>query len=1235
MADRDRPRSEKDSPDWGGAAVRVPSKGDSSTPGASPSDAPTIIGPPPSSASDSPTVIDIRPSSLPSDAQTLIDVSYSSNPSDAPTMVGAPPRSQAGAQSSASGQPILESGAVLAQRYEIVKILGEGGMGAVYKARDIELNRMVALKVIRPDLARNQAIIDRFKQELLLAHQVTHKNVIRIYDLGEGDGVKFITMEYIEGEDLRSIIFQKKKLAPEEAVDIMQQVCRALEAAHGVGVIHRDLKPQNIMRDKNGRILVMDFGLARTLGGDGMTQSGALIGTMEYMSPEQALAKELDQRSDLYTVGLIFYELLTGLMPFRADSALASLIKRTQERVTPVIETDTSIPRPLSDIVSKCLERDVNLRYQNASQILADLDAWQGKRAAATLNFPSSEKPWGQTIPWPKVAALVTALALALAGFLLRDELFRPSAKSATPAAPPLALAILPFHNASGDQSWDWLGPSMAEMLSTDVGQSAHLRTVSPDRVQQVLHDLRISPTTSIDPDTLGRIAEFSNADTVVSGQYARLGDQIRIDATVRDIKNNRSVSVHTEAASEKALSAAVDQLADSIRQNLALTPDLVKELQAQAFKPTSTSVDALRSYNQGVQLARQGSTLEALKQFQAATQQDPQFALAYSRLGEADAELGYDNDAEQASRKADDLSENLPLAEKYLIQASYARILKDNKKAIYAYETLAKSAPDNLDVQYALGNLYQEQGDYAQARAHYQKVLDSDPKNIKALWSMGGVELMGDNFPGALDLFNRGLSLAIAVDNQEQKSLILHALGVTYRLMNKPDEAMRNYQQSMEIDKSLGLKRSLAINYVEMGTVQNMIGKPDAALASYNQALEIQKDIGVKKELGDTFIDMGSIYQDRGQYDKALQGFKDALQIERETGDENYQGLCLNNIGLVYLGEGDIDNALTYLQQALQLREKLNVPSDIADTVDKIGDAYSRLGRYDEALTAFMRSLDLSRKGGDAAGTAVESARIGRVFELQGRFGAAISSLQDAVNGLHQAADRSVTMAEVLNNLADVLAQAGRGAETPKLLDEAQKLAHDLKNEGLQSAILNTQGDVAFYRGDLKAARPLYQDALKSATSSSEKDRLALSKFNLARLSIAGGHPQEAIPALRALIQQIDTLGRPSLSLESSSYLAEAMVATKDYSHARQEIERDLGRSDKLGLLLQSARLHYLLATALRLSGSPADAVSLYATVLHELDDMKKESGAEHITERSDLHTIYTESARWAHSGT
>ncbi len=192
----------------------------------------------------------------------------------------------------AGDQPELQPGTILANRYEILSVLGTGGMGSVYKAKDLELDRLVALKVIRPELARNSAIVDRFKQELRLSHKVTHRNVVRLYDLSEDAGMRFVTMELVEGRDLRSILEERGKLPADEAVDMFQQICLALEAAHGVGILHRDLKPQNVMREDTGRVVVMDFGLARMIDSDdGMTQTGALVGTLDYMSPEQALGK--------------------------------------------------------------------------------------------------------------------------------------------------------------------------------------------------------------------------------------------------------------------------------------------------------------------------------------------------------------------------------------------------------------------------------------------------------------------------------------------------------------------------------------------------------------------------------------------------------------------------------------------------------------------------------------------------------------------------------------------------------------------------------------------------------------------------------------------------------------------------------------------------------------------------------------------------------------------------------
>src|SRR6266852_2360519 len=306
----------------------------------------------------------------------------------------------------------LQIGDVLGGRFEILDVLGEGGMGTVYKAMDREVDHLVALKLIRPEMAVHPAILARFKQELLTARQVTHRNVIRIHDLSEVDGVKFITMEYVEGCDLRTLLLDKGKLPSEQAVEIIRQVCLALEAAHSAGVSHRDLKPQNIMQDKQGRILVMDFGLARSLESGGMTQTGALMGTIEYMSPEQAMGKQLDARSDLFAVGLIFYELLTCKLPFKAETAVASLLKRNQERALPA----------------------------------AELDAWQGKRPiSASVVMPVQAPP--RAVPWKWIAVAAVALLLLVGTPIVVQRLTH---KTLTQHAP-VSVLVADFTNHTGD----------------------------------------------------------------------------------------------------------------------------------------------------------------------------------------------------------------------------------------------------------------------------------------------------------------------------------------------------------------------------------------------------------------------------------------------------------------------------------------------------------------------------------------------------------------------------------------------------------------------------------------------------------------------------------------------------------------------------------------------------------------------------------------------------------------
>jgi eukaryotic-like serine/threonine-protein kinase len=1228
---RGRPDETPSDPGEGGAAVRTPSKGGSSSGSILPPGSPPPIGPPPSDPSDSPTLVEIpRGGSDPSDSPTLVDHTLDLGP-DSPTMVDSSPvpgRPLPPMPKSQSNASMLQPGAVLGQRYEILQILGEGGMGAVYKARDRELNRMVALKVIRPDLAHSEAIIGRFKQELLLATQVTHKNVIRIYDLSEAEGMKFITMEYVEGEDLHALMRQKKKLSPVEAVEIMQQVCRALEAAHSVGIIHRDLKPQNVMRDKSGRILVMDFGLARTLEGDGMTQTGALVGTMDYMSPEQALGKDLDQRSDLFALGLIFYELLTGKMPYKADSVVASLLKRTQERAVPVSSHDGTIPKQLSDIVSRCMEPDVKLRYQSAPEILADLDAWQGGHAAATLHFPSGVRPWGRSYPWHWFGAAAAVVILAVVGFLFRGKLFGPTAHA--PSGPIVSLAILPFRNASGDPNLDWLGPSIAEMLSTDVGQSSQLRTVSPNVLHQIFTDLRISSATVLDPPAIRRVADFSNADRVVWGQYARFGDQIRIDATLQDIKNDRAVPLKIDVPGEKEIPGAIDRLAESIRQKLALPADVLKELKASSFQPVSQSVAALRAYNQGLGFQRDGKNLEAQKQFEQATKEDTSFALAFSRLAQTYSTLGYDSEAEQAAQKAVALSQDLPETEKYLISAIRSQVAKNYPEAIKAYENLAKASPDNSNVQSALASLYEESGDFVKAREYYQKILAANPKDITATVAVGRLAIDSGNPQASLDPLNRALSLSVQLDNQEQKSTSLNLMGAAYEMLNKPEEALRDYQEALIIRRQIGQKSLIASSLHGIARIEALQGHNRDALAHFQESLQIRRDIGDKGGLGDTLIDLGNFYSGRGDHDQALKMYKEALQFERDIGDAGLQAACLNNIGAVYFEKAQYEDARTYYQQALQLGEKSKLPQDIVDSTHNLAETSVRMGEYDQAVSQYMRALELRRSMDDKRGAAQESYTLGMMSDYQGRFGAAINSKQDALKTFQELKDRTFWMAEILGGYGETLILAGRGDEANSYLNDALSVSRELKNDGMVSQTLAFQGDAAYYRGDSKSARALYEQALQAATHSKEPDKILIAKVDLAKVAIQEGHARQAITSLRPLARQAEDLGFKYMAVECSVSMAEAMMQSHDSAHAQQELERALLRADKLGLKPLSAKAHYLLATILRASGQ-VEAQQHYRDALQLIDGMRKDPGVDKILQRSDFKIVYEEATRWS----
>src|ERR1700692_76901 len=496
----------------------------------------------------------------------------------------------------------LQPGVLFGGRYEILSILGQGGMGAVYKARDRELDRMIALKVIRPELATDPAILLRFKQELILSRNITHKNVVRIYDLGEAEGIRFISMEYVDGEDLRTLLRRQGKFPPREAIGVVEQVCRALDSAHSEGVIHRDLKPQNIMRDKHGRIVVMDFGLARSLGDTGMTQTGAIVGTLEYMSPEQALGSTLDQRSDIFSVGLIFYELLTGKAPYHADTAIASLMKRTREEARSASDVDASVPRSLSAIVSRCLEREPANRYHSSVELLQQLTTWEANPniSAETLSrmisHPVVHKSRinldlpGKSWMWIAGAALTMVLAV-FAGRAVLDRMGTSSGETVK-GIPSLQqgkyIAILPLKQVGDEKVLGYVADGIEEALAAKLFQLKEVHVASSDAVDKVAAKNKDGKDLP-----LSKLARALGVNLVLQGMVQGNTDKLRVTINLDDATSGKRLW------SQEFPGAPGDVLAleDQIYGNLATALDL-KPTDAEQARVSSHPTENVKAYD-------------------------------------------------------------------------------------------------------------------------------------------------------------------------------------------------------------------------------------------------------------------------------------------------------------------------------------------------------------------------------------------------------------------------------------------------------------------------------------------------------------------------------------------------------------------------------------------------------------------------------------------------------------
>ena len=606
------------------------------------------------------------------------------------TRLGIPVRPRAPLDDSPTGP--LSPGQPFGPRYHIVRLLGIGGMGAVYQAWDAELGVVVAVKVIRPEVAADPGaaatLERRFKQELLLARQVTHKHVVRIYDLGEIDGIKFITMPFIEGEELAAIIRRQDKLPIERVMRIARGIATGLEAAHAAGVVHRDLKPANIMVDKGDQAMIMDFGIASSTGGPASiavevggpfratawvadrTMAGAVVGTVQYMAPEQARAETVDQRADIYAFGLIVYDMLLHQQRARgADTAIAELTSRMQSSPPAPRSIDAGIPESLNRIVAQCIEPDAAKRFQTTPQLVAALNRLDNR---------------GKLLPAVRrVTRRLVAGVLAAFVAVLGLTWWAAQGPSVPVAHEPVSVLIADFHNGTGDPAFDGtLEPILKLALEGASFISAYDRS-------GIRRSLGVRPPEKLDEQTALALAVKQGVNVVLSGSVDRQGSRYAVSVKAVQAVTGNMISSATNRTSrkEQVLSVATT-LADGVRE--ALGDDTSDSAQRFAMETlTATSLDAVREYARGME-AMSGSKFEdALQSFKKAVALDPKFGVAYGAMAATSRNLERQQDAEKYAQEAIRHLDSMTERERYRTRGFFYSITNDYQACVKEYGDL------------------------------------------------------------------------------------------------------------------------------------------------------------------------------------------------------------------------------------------------------------------------------------------------------------------------------------------------------------------------------------------------------------------------------------------------------------------------------------------------------------------------------------------------------------------
>jgi serine/threonine protein kinase/tetratricopeptide (TPR) repeat protein len=733
-----------------------------------------------------------------------------------------------------SGANRISPGEVIGH-YEIVSFIGQGGMGQVYLARDVLLGRKVAFKILTSALANNERGLRRFEKEARAASALNHPNILVIYEFGQVDGLHFIASEFVDGPTLTQIL-GGDGVSLESAVDIAIQIAKALEASHASGIVHRDIKPENVIVRIDRLVKVLDFGIAKLAesnsleSGDrgalalsiSLSQAGLVIGSARYMSPEQARGRDVDPRSDIFSLGAVLYEMIAGRAAFEGETIsdiIAEILKGTPQRLDEIVP---QTPSAIQGIVSKAMCKDREARYQTAKDMLADLQqvSWAIPHQPDIAAGSSAR----ERVPSKRVVRLAVAgafTALATIGLFLAGVRYRnldPSGKQMRPHT----LAILPFRNLRQDPSLEYLGFSLSDAVITKLGTVGALTVRPSSSIDRYRNQ-------SIDPQKVGHEL---NVDTVLTGGFLKDGDDLRITAQLIDVKPNKILWRDSMDVKFDKLLTVQDRVSQEIVKGLELN---LTPAEAQTLHPEKpVDGQAYEDYLRGIDLYSINDFGAAIEMLEKSVSLDPNYALAWAHLGKAyttsaTLQLGgreqYDK-AEAAYVKAITLSPGLPEPRIFM-----ANMLTDTgrvEQAVPLLRTALENSPNNAELHWELGYAYRFAGMLPESVAECERARQIDP-DVK----INSSALNGYLYLGEYDKFLESLPR-----NDSAYILFYRGLGEYY--LNRKTEA------AVALDRAYMLEPSLLPAQVGKALSYSIEGRNTTALKLLGQTEREMEDRGV-----------------------------------------------------------------------------------------------------------------------------------------------------------------------------------------------------------------------------------------------------------------------------------------------------------------------------------------------------------------------------------------------------